>query len=235
VRSLGYAAHPFKNKHKFMLMLTAYVDESGHSVDKTCRFVGLGGLVAPLSRWEKFADDWQSALDEFIDGEEFHMREFICMPGIGPYEGWKEDRRRKFMARLVGTIVESEAKPVAAIVSLDARDKLHPVHQDFFGDPYFTAFQQVTRGLSLAALPRNVPFEPETVSMVYAYQSEFGAITSGSDLPQNKLFTLEVMVETLIENDSVVSLPPDDVAEFSMAASMSMLDVRQRLMERARA
>jgi hypothetical protein len=169
-----------------MLMLTAYVDESGHSADPLARFVGLGGLVAPVSRWEKFTDDWQSALDEFIDGKEFHMRQYICVSGVGPYVGWDKARRQAFMARLVAAIVESEAQPVAAIVSLDARAALHQIHQDYFGDPYFTAFQQVTRGLSLAALPRGFPFEPETVSMVYAYQSEFGAITTGAALPHNQ-------------------------------------------------
>jgi hypothetical protein len=186
VRALGYAVHSQRSSRKLMLMLTAYVDESGHSTDKECRFVGLGGLVAPLSRWEKFTDDWQAALDEFIGGEEFHMRQYVRVPGVGPYEGWDKKRREEFMAKLVGAIVESEAQPVACIVSLDARDALHPSHQEFFGDPYLTAFQQVTRGLSLAAIPREFPFKPETVSMVYAYQSEFGAITTGAALPQNQ-------------------------------------------------
>lgn len=180
------AVHSAKNKHKFMLMLTAYVDESGHSSDPLARFVGLGGLVAPVSRWEKFTDDWQAALDEFIDGKEFHMKQYVCVPGVGPYEGWDKKRREEFMAKLVGAIVESEAQPVAAVVSLDARAALHPLHQEFFGDPYFTAFQQVTRGLSLAAIPREFPSEAETVSMVYAYQNEFGAITTGAARPQNQ-------------------------------------------------
>jgi len=312
VRSVAFATHSARSKHKFMLFLTAYVDESGHSVDPRARFVGLGGLVAPVSRWEKFTDQWGAALDEFIGGQEFHMKEFILIPGIGPYVGWDENRRQKFMGRLIAAIIESEAAPVAAIVSLDARDALHPTHQEFFGDPYFTAFQQVTRGLSLAALPREVPFEPETVSMVYAYQKDFGAINSGSDAPQNqgraeslwhamkektifgqwmgayssdtpknmlplqaadlfayeithefenqlkrpelamrwplkqilsklvtrqpliKLFTLDVMIETLIEN-GVISPNGDDATAFGMSAALSKINVRQSLMERARA
>jgi hypothetical protein len=114
------------------------------------------------------------------------MKDFVMVPGIGLYRGWTEAQRRELLRRLIAEIVECAPEPVAAIVSLDARDMLSPIHQRFFGDPYQTAFQQVTRGLSLSAIPRHENAEPETVSMVYAYQSEFGAIQSVSTLSQNQ-------------------------------------------------
>lgn len=161
-------------------MLTSYADESGYSSDPCCRFVGLGGLVAPSDGgWDKFEASWQKALDDFIPGHSFHMREYVVVPGIGPYEGWDERKRRAFMSRLIAAILESGARPVACVVSLDHFEMLRPEHQRAFRDPYYMALQEVTKGLSLSAMPKQVPFEPEKVAMVYAYQEEFGATDLG--------------------------------------------------------
>jgi hypothetical protein len=37
-----------------MLMLNAYLDETGHSRDEAQKFVGMAGLVAPVMNWEFF-------------------------------------------------------------------------------------------------------------------------------------------------------------------------------------
>jgi hypothetical protein len=162
-----------------LLKLTGYVDESGHSKDPKCRFIGVGGFVAAASKWERFGASWQSALDAFLAGQPFHMREFVRMPPRGPYAGWDESKRRALLTQLVAAIKESEARPVASVVFLDDYERLTAEHRAMIRDPYYMAFQEVTKNISLAAIPKEYPFVPEAVSMVYAYQEEFGATPKG--------------------------------------------------------
>jgi hypothetical protein len=138
-------------------MLTSYVDESGHSAHPACGFVGIGGLVAPSEKWDIFESAWQRALDDFIQGQPFHMREFVCVPGIGPYEGWDEGKRRAFMARLINAIIESEARPVGCVVSLEHFKMLTPEYQRAFRDPYYMALQEVDQGIIACCTSKGIP------------------------------------------------------------------------------
>jgi hypothetical protein len=160
-------------------MLRAYLDESGDSSDPVCRFVGMGGLVAPSENWESFTIQWQAALDKFIGGAPFHMKEYVLTkPCIGPYVGWDEPKRREFMAALIQAILDCDARMVGCVVAKDGFDALTPEHKVMFQDPYFMAFQQVTLGCSICGLSLDGPQYGERVAMIYAYQQTFGAITT---------------------------------------------------------
>jgi hypothetical protein len=157
-------------------MLVAYIDESGHSRDPKSHFAGMGGLIANSADWETFTSEWSAALsDAGIQGGELHMRQFAH--NRGPFKGWMEEKRRVLMARLVSAIVKIKAVPVGCVVSLDAYNAAPEFLRKFYKDPYFMAFQHVTRGASLQALPKEWPPKLETVSMVYSTQREFGATT----------------------------------------------------------
>jgi hypothetical protein len=163
-----------------LTVFVSYADESGHSADPTCGFVGIGGLVATAENWENvFKLAWLATLNEFTQGRPFHMREFVLVPGVGPYKGWNESKRRAFMARLIDAIASSKARPVACVVSLEDFKMLRPEHQKAFRDPYFMAFQEVTKGLSLPGMPAIDRLYSEQVQMVYARQEEFGATPAG--------------------------------------------------------
>ncbi len=136
-------------------MLVAYIDESGHSRDPKSHFAGMGGLIADSSAWEAFAPEWAQALsDANVDGGELHMRQFAH--SRGPFEGWTEVKRRALMTRLVGAIVKIKAVPVGCVVALDAYNAAPASLQAFYKEPYFMAFQQVTKGASLQALPQRM-------------------------------------------------------------------------------
>jgi hypothetical protein len=134
---LGRALHPSRSKLKLMLGLTAYFDESGHADDPRCRFVGIGGLCAPLAAWEEFDEKWQGILDDQCGGQPFHMKEFSF--GEGQFKEWSKPEREKLLGALVKTIKESKARPFGAVVSLDAWDfvcKSIPGIDKFLGEPY---------------------------------------------------------------------------------------------------
>ena len=115
---LARAIHPGRSKLRFLLGLSAYFDESGHSEDEKCRFVGMGGLLAPASAWDEFDPKWQAILDKFCEGNPFHATDFANQQE--PFNGWTEEKRRKFFGGLIQTIRESGARPFGAVVSLDA-------------------------------------------------------------------------------------------------------------------
>ncbi len=172
---------PSRLRRQAYLMLIAYMDESGHSSDPAVHFSGMGGLVAECDAWTQFEGEWEAALcDAGIEGA-FHMRDFAHC--AGPYKGWCEDKRRALFGRLVRAIVNAKAVPVGCVISLDDYRAAPSNVQEILVDPYFIAFQWTTRGAALQALPKPYPFEhtTEMVAMIYAYQSEFGAIE-----PKNK-------------------------------------------------
>ncbi|MBB5062804.1 hypothetical protein HDF15_001141 [Granulicella mallensis] len=146
----------------------------------------MGGLIAESAVWESFTDDWQTVLDEYIGGKWFHMKDYVMVPGVGPYVGWDESKRREFLGKLVNAIVSRNIRYVGCVVSIDGFDALPPQLQEGFVDPYYMAFQHATHGCSICGLNIEDPFSPEKVAMVYAYQDTFGAINSGSALPRNQ-------------------------------------------------
>lgn len=157
-------------------MLVAYVDESGHSSDPKSHFTGMGGLIADSVDWETFASEWSAALaDADVERGEFHMRQFAH--SIGPFEGWVEEKRKQLMARLIGIIVKMKAVPVGCVVSLDAYKAAPDFLREFYKEPYYMAFQDVTKGALLQGLHTDWPSNQQTVSMIFATQREFGATT----------------------------------------------------------
>jgi hypothetical protein len=184
---LARSIHPSRSKFKFMLGLTAYFDESGHSKDADCQFVGMGGLCAPADAWTEFDGKWQGILDEHCQGKPFHATDFAY--GKEPFSGWKEEKRRRFYGGLVRTIQESGARPFGAVVSLDAYETICrgiPAVRQALLDPYYLCFQDATRAAAVSLIGYSIDHfenlkefeENEKVAMVYAYQNDFGAISS---------------------------------------------------------
>jgi hypothetical protein len=159
----------------WLFMLKAYVDESGDTSDKSCNFVGLGGIAAHEESWSKFETAWGNALGEFIGGEPFHMNDYICVPGHGVYKGWNEDKRRSFMGRLISAILAIKPRFVGCVVSIPDFQSLPQTLKQSLRDPYYVGFQEVTRGLSIVAEVDNA----HPIAMVYAVHEKFGATEAG--------------------------------------------------------
>jgi hypothetical protein len=175
-----------------MLGLSAYFDESGHSEDPHCRFVGMGGLIAPESAWTEFEQKWQAVLDDQCEGHWFHMKDFAS--GYGIYAGWGKERKERLLGSLVKTVRESGARPFGAVVSLDAYETVCrglPGIEKLLVDPYYICFQDVTAAAAVSVIAYSIhatttveewqEFEKtEKVAMVYARHDGFGTISSSS-------------------------------------------------------
>jgi hypothetical protein len=156
-----------------MLMLTSYMDETGHLDDPNFHHCGMAGFVAPAVIWDPFANHWQDILDSFNLKKPFHMKDFAHFHGEFEY-GWREDegKRRALYGALIDAILELGPTPVGVVVSVGSFNSLTESQKSNLRDPYYVCFQTCTRGAAIEALC----FEDEKVAMVYSYNEEFGAI-----------------------------------------------------------
>jgi hypothetical protein len=155
-----------------MVVVTSYMNETGHSDEPDFRFAGRAGFVAPVDAWEKLGSAWQEILDIFHLKEPFHMKDFAH--SAGQFKDWKgkETKRQLLFGSLVRVIVKIDAIPIGAIVSLDDFETLSERQRKAFIDPYYVGFQTCTKGAALVA----AAFPPEKAVMVYSYNREFGAL-----------------------------------------------------------
>ncbi len=149
-------------------MLTAYLDESGHSKDTN--FVGISGIVAAMDKWEIFEEKWQAVLTEY--GLDYcHMSEFAH--SVGQFDGWDKDesKRRRFLAQIVNIIDETEGKIFSSVVD-NVEFKKRGESLQMAVDPYYLCFQDCLKAIAI-----NGTFEPpnEKVAMVFECQTEFAA------------------------------------------------------------
>jgi hypothetical protein len=86
-----------------MMMLTAYLDESGHSQDQKVRFMGMAGLIATSEYWQHYEREWKRVLKDF-QIPYFHMKEYAH--SVGVFAGWKADepKRRALYGELMNVM-----------------------------------------------------------------------------------------------------------------------------------
>src|SRR5687768_4606103 len=123
-----------------MLMLTAYIDETGHYRDEKQKFVGMAGLIAPAENWKEFKGKWKAALDlPYINLPYFHMTDFAARKKV--YKDWSDEKRTKVYDKLLRVIEITHPLPLGAIISLEFYRKIEKEYQDYFRDPYVLCFQ----------------------------------------------------------------------------------------------
>ncbi|HKV38651.1 MAG TPA: DUF3800 domain-containing protein, partial [Blastocatellia bacterium] len=153
-----------------MLMLTAYMDETGHYKDPNKKYVGLGGLIAPADAWANFDDNWRQALTDFrIDGP-FSMKDFA--QSVGQYKRFKGDelRRKKILGRLMRIIENTGGRPFGSVVCLADYNANSEEWRSAVVDPYYLCVQHCAVGVNLFALNLEAA---EKVQMVFAHHPEF--------------------------------------------------------------
>ena len=153
-------------------MLSAYLDETGHSADPNKLFVGMAGLLSSESSWAKFDLEWRAVSEKHEVILPFHMMDLAHFGG--QFENWESDgdvKRKQFLSELIGPISGAAPILVGAIVSVEEFRQLTKDEQCALQDPYYIAFQECTFQLAFAAALLQYP--PRQISMVYAAHGEF--------------------------------------------------------------
>lgn len=170
VRHLASAIFPFSYKYKLMLMLSAYMDETGHPHDLNSRFVGMAGLLAPSLNWERFESQWNDTLNRF-NLDYFHMKDFAHSKKA--FKNWKgdEERRRALLGDLVQVIRQSHAVPFGGIIPMEPYRSFPKHLQETLRSPYHLSFTVCCYLLFALARPAR-PLK-ESIAPVFAEHAEF--------------------------------------------------------------
>ena len=135
---IALSIHGPRSVRRLMLLLTSFMDETGHSDDPNLHFAGMAGFVAPLTSWQILGAMWQEILNIFQLKEPFHMKDFAHFQG--QFKGWSEHRRQLLFGALVNVILKSNSVPIGALVSLEDFRTLSGRQQEMFVDPYYPGF-----------------------------------------------------------------------------------------------
>jgi hypothetical protein len=135
------------DKSKYMLMLNAYMDETGHSSAQDQKFNGMAGLFARADDWAVFEEKWKEVLArKEYRLPYFHMREFIAADygsSKSLYKGWSEAKRQKLFGKLMRLIAGVHPIPVGAVIHMPDYRGLTEVQKTMLRDPYFLTYQNV--------------------------------------------------------------------------------------------
>jgi len=150
-----------------MQMLTAYMDETGHSQDEKQHFNGMAGLMAPTEYWEVFEGRWDRLLTKF-KLPYIHMKEMWKL-----LDGWSKTKTEKLSAAVWKIIKETRAIPIGSIIPMDDFRFLEENLRRYALDPYYLAMQDCIR-LSTVSITPGPFWSPDTrVRMVFSDQVEF--------------------------------------------------------------
>jgi hypothetical protein len=152
-----------------MVMLSAYMDETGHSRDEKQRFNGMAGLMAPAKRWRRMERKWKRTLQRFRVPY-FHMKDFANFHGH--YKGWSETKRRDLYRCLLAHIEGTRPFPVGSILKMeDYRAFVAERGEAIFDDPYHIGFGSVI--VYLSTTMNAIRPAGERVALVFSDQVEF--------------------------------------------------------------
>jgi hypothetical protein len=152
-----------------MLMLTAYMDETGHSKDERQKFNGMAGLMTKEESWLIYEREWGKILKHFKIPY-IHMKEARKM-----FAGWPEPKVKDLSRCVWEIIVGIEALPIGSIIPMDEFRTLEAQLRDCFLDPYYMAMQDCMF-FATAPLMEEGAFKDNIdarVAMVFSDQVEF--------------------------------------------------------------
>jgi uncharacterized protein YbaR (Trm112 family) len=123
----------YQRRARLMLMLQAWVDESGNESGDA--YV-LGGFVSTAVAWESFSDEWFPLL---YKGKPFHMHEA---------SRWHRSRRRERIERYIRCVERYAKYRVECSIPMPAYDsEIRGKVPKLIDNPYFFGFHNIIAGL----------------------------------------------------------------------------------------
>ena len=102
---LSWLLHPGHYRSKWLIMIQAYLDESG--THDQAKVIVMAGFLSSYKRWRKFEREWNSILNPPDDlnptGElrVFHATDCLGSHGYGHFAGWPKARRDALVEKLI--------------------------------------------------------------------------------------------------------------------------------------
>lgn len=196
--------------HTHVLLLKAYLDDSGKSNDPVESITCIAGAISPLQAWEELEVEWKEVLHRF-DVPYLHMKEYAhCVPG-SPFEKWKgqEDTRRSFLSALMDTMEPHVLGLIGTTVANADFRRLTSAQQQQMRNPFFMCFQQTMLGAGVNAfaefkrvgssleIPDSHLPEGEKVEVIFSKQDEFRRISEAFHYAMQERMTIGPMLGSL--------------------------------------
>jgi hypothetical protein len=126
-----------------IIMLKAYLDDSGDSADPAEKICCIAGLACLESKLSEFEEQWDKVLAEF-KVPYLHMKEFAHSAPKSPFADWKgdEEKRRNFISKLLDVLEPYAIGVSGATVPISEWHKLDADRKEQLQDPYFMCLQE---------------------------------------------------------------------------------------------
>ena len=150
----GYFCVPHDCPPKWLFMFTAYVDETGHELERGWTF--LAGFLGNEDQWKNFVPEWRAGLGR--------QRKFLHMSSLR----WNNDSTRRLLARLGPIPEECGLRPIMAGSRLED-------YVDLVSDkPYEKQFKSYLVCLHVLVIQvlREIP-DDETLEIVFEEQRQY--------------------------------------------------------------
>ncbi|MEO6688138.1 MAG: DUF3800 domain-containing protein [Dokdonella sp.] len=159
----------WSSKHKVMVMLRAYFDESG--MHKEAPSVVMAGFVGSSAQWQSFDGSWRSVLARY-DVEVFHASP--CAKGHGEFAGKDEVIRTSLALDLADVICASGIQSLAFGLDNAAWKEVSDVEfKKTFPTSYSLGFQYCLQRVKRFS---EVMADGEDVALVFADHQEHGPL-----------------------------------------------------------
>lgn len=148
-------------------MLTAYMDETGHSQDQHSKFNGMAGLITKEESWLVYEREWAKLLKYF-------KIPYVHMTEQELYKGWSDAKKKDLSRCAWEIIVGIEALPIGSIIPMDDYRPIETQLKPRILDPYYLAMQDCMK-FALVFVTKG-PFESgidKRVAIVFSDQAEF--------------------------------------------------------------
>jgi hypothetical protein len=197
-------------------MLSAYMDETGHSKDEQQKFVGMAGLIAPAAQWEVFERKWKEILArKHFDIPYFHMTDFNARRKV--FEGWSKEKLERLFGKLMITIECAHPVPFGAIVPMDDFRSFTKEEQGYFLDPYFVCFISLVASATTFMEAMKVADE-EKIALIFSDQVEFKnrALKMYKEIEEVGLYTRRSTPPDFSDMRKSVPLQAADIVAYEM-------------------
>lgn len=221
-----------------MLLLKAYLDDSGKSNDPQEAITCIAGAISPLKAWEDLEEEWKQILNRFAMPY-LHMKEYAHSTPGSPFEKWKgnEEIRTLFLSSLMDVMRRHVLGIIGTTVPNEDFRRLTVAQQQSVHDPYFLCLQQTllaagvnafaefkTVGKSLEIPSSNLP-EGEKIEVIFSKQEEFKSMTESFHSIMQERATIGPMLGsfTWASYKDVIPLQVADLVAYEMKHFASTL------------
>jgi hypothetical protein len=158
--------------HEVILVLRAYLDESGKLKNPGETASAIGGCIASANQWTAFEGQWLNVLRmPQFNIKQLHMNNLES--STGEFVGWDDEKKDVFLDLLLDVMKNHTIKYLGAVVPLTSFNELDSVSKIKLCDPYFICLEDSI--LFAAEVAKDLFDPPEYVEIICDRNAQFQA------------------------------------------------------------